>query len=115
MQDDDLPRDLDADHDRSAMRVVSTKIPTLISPQFLKTDPDVGLDILHQVSQVNWAIGIGKSGSHQDLALSHSTLHLLFGIVFERDSGFDTSLDGERTLAWTKKPGGFQKPASIQV
>ena len=43
----------------------------LMSLHFLEADPDVGLDVFHQVAEVNAAIGIGQGGGDQDLSLTH--------------------------------------------
>ena len=49
-----------AEHDRGAVSVVRTDIVHLVFLHFLKAHPDVGLDVFHQVPQMDAAIRIGK-------------------------------------------------------
>ena len=63
---------LGADHDRRSVGIVRTKIATIIALQPLKPNPNVGLDVFNQVSQVNRAVGVGQSGSNEDATLSHA-------------------------------------------
>ncbi len=49
-----------ADHDRSAMRVVSAKVTAVASQCFLETHEDVGLEVLHQMPQVDVTVRIGQ-------------------------------------------------------
>ena len=37
-----------------------------MATQFLEANPDVRLDVLHQVAQVNRAVGVGKGRSNED-------------------------------------------------
>ena len=44
------------------MSVVGADVDAFVAAQFLKTDPDIGLDVLHQMAQVDGAVGVGQSG-----------------------------------------------------
>ena len=48
-----------ADHDRRAVRIIATNVNTAISTQFLKPAPNIGLNVFHQVPEMNGTIGIG--------------------------------------------------------
>ena len=58
-------------HDGSAVRVVRTDINAPLASQFLETDPDIGLDVLDKVSDVDRAIGVRQCGGNQDPAWVH--------------------------------------------
>lgn len=55
-----------ADHHGGAVRVVGTKVPAVIAEKLLKTHPDVRLDVLHQVPNMNGPVRIGQGGSNKD-------------------------------------------------
>ena len=56
-----------ADHDGCAVSVITTNINALVSLQFLEPDPNVGLNVLHQMADVDRAIRIGEPGGGKDL------------------------------------------------
>jgi len=43
------------------MSVISTKVEAVTAAHFLEANPDIGLEILHEVAYVYGAIGIGQS------------------------------------------------------
>jgi hypothetical protein len=43
------------------MGVVGANKDTASSPQLLKPNEDIGLDVLHQMAQMNMAIGVRQS------------------------------------------------------
>ena len=49
-------------HDRCAMRVVGTHEVHGVALHALVADPNIGLDVLHHVPDVEVAIGIGQGG-----------------------------------------------------
>ncbi len=49
---------LRAQHDRRAVRVVSADVVTLVATHFLKTHPDIGLDVLNQMADVDGTVGV---------------------------------------------------------
>ena len=53
-----------ADHDRRAVRVIGTHVETPMSAQLLKPNPNIGLDILDQVAQMDRPIGVRQSRGH---------------------------------------------------
>jgi len=61
-------RFLGLEHDRGAMGVVRTDVVTFMATHFLKTHPDIGLDVLHEVAQMNGAIGVGQGAGYQNSA-----------------------------------------------
>ena len=56
------------EHDGRPMGVVSTYIDAIMAAHFLKTHPDIRLDIFHQVSDMDWAIGIGQGTGYQNFS-----------------------------------------------
>ena len=60
-----------ADHDRGAVRVVGAEVEAAVAAQLLKAHPDVGLDVLHQMAQMDVTIGIGQGGGNENLACGH--------------------------------------------
>ena len=62
------------DHDWRAMRVVGTHVDAVMPPQFLETHPEIGLDILHQMTQMNVTVGIRQRARNDNLSLlGHNT------------------------------------------
>jgi hypothetical protein len=60
---------LGRDHDRRAVRVVSAhKVDLAALHRFAETHPDVGLDVLHDVADVEIAVGVGQGGGDEELA-----------------------------------------------
>jgi len=59
-----------ADHDRRAVSIVRANIDTTIAVELLETDPDVRLQVLHQMAEMDMAVGIRQGRGHQNL--SHS-------------------------------------------
>ena len=59
---------LGGDHDGRAMRVVRAHEIDLVALHALETHPDVGLDVLHDVANVEVAIGVGQGGGNEELA-----------------------------------------------
>ncbi len=43
-----------------------------VSAQLLKADPDVGLDVLDQMAEVDRTVGVGQGRGDQDPSLSHN-------------------------------------------
>jgi hypothetical protein len=56
------------DHDRRAMRVVGADEVHLVAAHALEPHPDVGLDVLHDVADVEGAVGVGQGGGDEQLA-----------------------------------------------
>ena len=48
-------------HDRGAMRIVTAKITAIVTAKFLEPHPDVGLQVLDHVTDVNRPIGVRQS------------------------------------------------------
>ena len=47
------------DHDRITMGIIGTHIDAMVPLHFLKSYPDIGLDVFHQMPYVNGAVGVG--------------------------------------------------------
>ena len=60
---------LRAQHDGRAVRVVGAHIHAVMPAQLLESHPDVGLDVLDQVSHMDRPIGIGQGAGDQQGAL----------------------------------------------
>ena len=59
------------DHDRRAVRVVGADVDAAMAAQLLEPHPDIGLDVLHQVPDVDMPVGIGQGGGDQDATRCH--------------------------------------------
>jgi hypothetical protein len=57
-----------AQHDRRAVGVVGADVMHLVAAHALVTHPDVGLDVAHQVAEVDVAVGVGQGIGDEDLA-----------------------------------------------
>ena len=57
-----------AQHDGSAMRVISADIPAFVAAHFLQAHPDVGLHIAHQMAKMNCAVGVGQGTGDKNFA-----------------------------------------------
>jgi len=55
-----------ANHDRRAVCIVGAEIQAYIAAQLLKTDPDVGLEIFHQMTDMDRAIGVRQCRSNNN-------------------------------------------------
>ena len=60
------------DHDRRTMRVIRTDVKRPMASQFLKTNPDVRLEILDQMTKMNRAVGIREGGSDKKASDGHA-------------------------------------------
>ena len=47
------------DHHRGAVGVVGAEVSALMAAHFLKADPEISLQILDQMAEMNVAVGIG--------------------------------------------------------
>ncbi len=56
------------EHDGGTVGIVGTDVVTCVPPQLLEPDPDIGLDILHQVAEMDVAIGVGKRAGDENVA-----------------------------------------------
>ena len=59
---------LGGDHDRRAVRVVGADEVHLVAAHALEAHPDVGLDVLHHVADVERRVGVGQRGGDEELA-----------------------------------------------
>jgi hypothetical protein len=55
-------------HDGRAVRIVGTHKMDLVALHALRTNPNVCLDVFHDVTDVEIAIGIGQSGRDKKLS-----------------------------------------------
>jgi hypothetical protein len=56
------------EHDRGTVGVIGTHINTVLATQFLEAHPDIRLDILQQMAQVDGAIGVRQRAGNKNLA-----------------------------------------------
>ena len=56
------------EHDGGAVGVIGAYVQALLAAQLLKAYPDVGLDVLQKVAQMDRAIGVGQGAGDQYLA-----------------------------------------------
>jgi len=55
------------EHDRGAVGIVGAHVDAAVPAHALEAHPDVGLDVFHQVAQVDRAVGVGQGAGDQDL------------------------------------------------
>jgi hypothetical protein len=60
-----LPGLVGGDHDRRAVRVVGADEVHLVAAHALEAHPDVGLDVLHDVADVERAVGVRQGGGDE--------------------------------------------------
>ena len=63
-----------AQHDGRAVGIVGADVDTVVAAQLLEAHPDIGLDVLHQVPDVDRAVGVGQGAGDQQGAdfLTHA-------------------------------------------
>ena len=59
---------LGAQHDRRAVGVVGADVPAFVAAHLLEAHPDIGLDVLDQMAEVDRAVGVGQGAGNEDLA-----------------------------------------------
>ncbi len=59
---------LGGNHDRRPVRIVGADEVHLVAPHALEADPDVGLDVLHHMADVERPVRIGQGGGDEELA-----------------------------------------------
>ena len=55
-------------HDRRAVGIVGADIQAFMAAHALEAHPDVGLDVFHQMAQMDGAVGIGQGAGDKDAA-----------------------------------------------
>ena len=63
-------------HHRRAVGVVGADVMAFVPAQFLEPHPDVGLDVLHQMPEMDRAVGVGQGAGDEDFSfvLGHDAL-----------------------------------------
>ena len=61
-----------ADHDRRAVRVVGADINAAPPAKFLEANPNIGLQILHEVAQVDVAVGVRQGIGDENATIRHA-------------------------------------------
>jgi hypothetical protein len=59
------------DHNRRAVCIVGTEENAIVPAEFLKTHPNICLDVLDQMPDVDRTIGVREGGGNEDAALGH--------------------------------------------
>ena len=63
-----------ADHDRSTMGVVGANVDAIIAAKLLKTNPEIGLDIFDEMTEMNVAVGIRQRAGYDNFPIfRHNT------------------------------------------
>src|SRR5688572_5937488 len=62
-----------ANHDGRTVRVVCTDVDAAVASQFLEPDPDVRLDVLDQMPQMNVAIRVGQGRGNKNASCGHGS------------------------------------------
>jgi len=60
-----------ANHDRRAVGIVCAKVTAVVATQFLKPHPNVRLQVLDHMANMNVTIGVRQSGSDEESTLRH--------------------------------------------
>ena len=60
---------LGAQHNRCTMGIIGANIETMVTLHLLKSNPYIGLDVFHQMAQVDGAIGVGQGTGNEDFTL----------------------------------------------
>ena len=55
-------------HDRCAVRVAGTYISAVMTDQLLKPHPDIGLDVLDQMPDMDRTVGVRQGAGDEDFA-----------------------------------------------
>jgi hypothetical protein len=56
------------------VRVIGTYENTAVSAELLKADPDIGLDVLNQMTNVDGAVSVWQSCGYENLAVRHGLI-----------------------------------------
>lgn len=70
-----MPALLGGNHDRRAVHVVGTDEVDLVAGHALVPNPDVSLDVLHDVTHVEGAVRVRQGGRNKKIALTHRLLN----------------------------------------
>ena len=62
---------LGTQHGASAMGIVSTDIDAFMTAHALESHPDICLDVLHEMAEVNRAVCVGQGAGDEDSTLVH--------------------------------------------
>ena len=62
---------LGGNHDGRAVGIIGTDKIHLVAQHALRAHPDIGLDVFHDVANVEIAVGIGQGGGNKQTALGH--------------------------------------------
>jgi len=62
---------LRSQHRRGAMSIVAAEITDLVAAQALEAAPDVGLDVLGQMADMEIRVDVGQRARHQDPSTRH--------------------------------------------
>ena len=62
---------LGAQHDGRAVGVVGADVMHFVALHALEAHPDVGLDVLDQMAEVDRAVGVGQGGRDENAAFFH--------------------------------------------
>ena len=78
---------LSAQHDRCAVAVVGTHVQAAVTAQALETHPDIRLDVLHQMPEMDRAVGVRKRARDENCSgiIAHGD---------EYENGFETGAQG---------------------
>ena len=111
-RDEFLRRDiclLGSDHDRRAMRIVGADEMHLMALHALIADPDIGLDVLHDVADMEGRIGVGQGSGHEKLSrcrVAHRGM-LSVGKGLQKRDFSSAAGFGRLISAWPAAPAGW--------
>jgi hypothetical protein len=74
---------LSLQHDGGTVSIVCADVVHVMATGFLKANPDIGLDVFHQMAKVNRAVGIGQGAGDKDAplmgVLAHDSVNIVTG------------------------------------
>ena len=73
---------LRGDGDRRAVSVVGAKVATILPSKLLKSNPNVGTNVLDQMPDMNIAVGVGQRARYQNPSTAHR-----FSLMFDSSDG----------------------------
>src|SRR6056297_2097433 len=65
---------LGANHDRRAVCIVGADVDTAMPAEFLKTDPDVGLDVFDQMPDMDRPVRVGQGTGDEDASGAYKSI-----------------------------------------
>ena len=102
---------LGRDHDRRAVRVLGADEVHGVAAHLLESHPDVGLDVLHDVADVERAVGVGQGGGDKEAAAGHGFKAPMCEVPRVRSRRAVSATAGTFVRARGRRPRGSEESA----